>query len=139
MPKSGNSSPFMFSILSGIFLIISGTRGSIGVYGQLILKITSFFDYFPFFYLLKAVVFILFLFAYFGGLTVILGGYLIRKSQVVLGKFVIGVGAGMGIPSLFFTLLTLIFTKDFSAIMAQHGIIGWTGIFLSFIARAKAK
>ncbi len=60
-----------------------------------------------------------------GGFSVILGGYFIDKSQVRIGKFIIGVGAGMGIPSLLLTLFTLIAKQDFSMVIAQHGINHW--------------
>ena len=69
----------------------------------------------------------------------IFGGYLIHKSQVRMGKFIIGMGAGVGIPGLLLILITSIIGHSFPAVIAEHGIIGWTGIILSLIARSTAK
>jgi len=55
-------------------------------------------------------------------------------SQVILGKFIIGIGAGIGIPDLLLTLFSLIVTGDFLSVVAQHGTIGWMGIILSLVA-----
>jgi len=140
MPRrKGLSTPVMLSLLSGVLLIISGTRGSIGVYGIIISVLALFLEDALLLLILKAVAFVLIFFASLGGVSVVLGGYLIYKSRVRLGKFLIGLGAGVGIPGLLLTLFTLIVSKDFSAVIAQRGVIGWTGVFLSLIARATAR
>jgi len=139
MPEKENTAPFILAILSGVLLIASGTRGSIGVYGIILSTIASFVEDTIIVSILDVVTLILILLASLGGVSVILGGYLIRKSQVILGKFIIAIGAGIGIPGLLLTVLTLIVTRDFFSVIAQHGIIGWAGIFLSLVARAKAK
>ena len=139
MPKNKKSTPFILSILSGILLMISGTSGSIGVYGRILSLITSSVENDLVLSTLRVVAFILIFIASLGGISVIFGGYLIYKSQVRLGKFIIGIGAGVGIPGLLLTLFTSIISRSFPAIIAEHGIIGWTGIILSLIARSIAK
>ena len=139
MPKNKKSTPFILSILSGILLMISGTSSSIGVYGTIFSLITSFVENDLVLSTLRVVAFILIFIASLGGISVIFGGYLIYKSQVRMGKFIIGIGAGVGIPGLLLTLFTSIISRSFPAVIAEHGIIGWTGIILSLIARSIAK
>ena len=143
MPKKTkekkNLSAVILSIVSGILLIISGTHGSMRVYGIILSMLASFIVDTLALSILGVISLILTFLASLGGFSVILGGYFIDKSQVRVGKFIIGVGAGMGIPSLLLTLFTLIAKQDFSMVIAQHGIIGWTGIALSIIARTIAK
>ena len=134
MPKNKKSTPFILSILSGILLMISGTSGSIGVYGTILSLITSFVENDLVLSTLRVVAFILIFIASLGGISVIFGGYLIYKSQVRMGKFIIGIIAGVGIPGLLLALFTSIISCNFPAVIAEHGIIGWTGIILSLIA-----
>lgn len=137
MPK--NLTTFVLSIFSGILLVISGISGSLGVYGTTLSTLTSFSQDKLTVSILESLTIILIFLASLGGFAVILGGFLIYKSQVRLGKFILGLGAGVGIPGLLLTVITAIVAQEFSVIMTQYGIFGWTGIVLSFIARAVAK
>jgi len=137
--SDGGKNAFRFSILSGILLIISGTRGSVGVYGAILIVLTLLVKNVLLLSILRVVAFVFILLASLGGVSVIFGGHLIRRSQVRLGKFVIGIGSGMSTPGLLLTLLILFVARDLPAIVAEHGVIGWTGIILSLVARAKAK
>lgn len=139
MSKTKNLPAFTLSILSGILLIISGTRGSIGIYGMIFSILASFVEDALILSILGAVALTLMFLASLGGFSVILGGYLVYKSKVRLGRFIIGLGAGVGIPGLLLTLFTFIVRQNVSAVMAQHGVVGWTGILLSLIARTIAK
>ena len=139
MPKEKNLTTLMLTIFSGILLILSGTSGYIGVYGTVLSTLALFFENALVLSILRFIALILIFLASLGGFSVILGGYLIHKSRVSLGKFIIGLGAGVGIPGLLLTLFAVIVTQEFSAIIAQHGIMGWTGIALSLIARKAEK
>jgi len=44
MPKKENTTRFALSILSGVLLVVSGTRGSIGVYEIVLSTIVSFVE-----------------------------------------------------------------------------------------------
>ena len=137
--SDGGKNAFRFSILSGILLIISGTRGSVVVYGAILIVLTLLVKNVLLLSILRVVAFVLIVLASLGGVSVIFGGNLIRKSHVRLGKFVIGIGSGVSTPGLLLTLLILFVTRDLPAVVAEHGIMGWTGIIVSLIARAKAK
>jgi len=119
--------------------MVSGTSGSIGIYGTILSLLASYVEHDLALLTLRVVAFALIFIASLGGASVILGGYLIHKSQVRMGKFIIGIGAGIGIPGLTLTLITSIISRSFPAVIAEHGIIGWTGIILSLIARSIAK
>jgi len=139
MPNTKNLTVFILSIISGILLIVSGIHGSIGVYETILSTVALFFKHALAQSIIGSVALILILLASLGGFSVILGGYLIYKNRIRTGKFMIGLGASVGLPGLILILLTLTATQQFSLIIAQYGIIGWTGIALSLITRAVAK
>lgn len=139
-PEKSNL-PAFISIVSGVLLVISGTQGyysGIGVYGELLKAILSLFEDTAIPSALEAVGKIPIFLASIGGFSVIIGGFLLYASQVRLGKLIVAIGAGIGIPELILALAALISSRDVSA-LAQYQITGWAGIVLSIIARAKAK
>jgi len=139
-PKK-NTLPFFVSIISGILLLISGTQGyysGIGVYGALISAIVQSFEDTLILSIVEFISRIPIFLASIGGFSVIIGGFLLYKSRVRIGKFMIGIGAGMGIPELILALAALIASRDLSLLL-QYQTTGWAGISLSLIARAKAK
>jgi len=137
--SDGGKNAFRLSILSGILLIISGTHGSVGVYGVILAVLMLLVKNVLLLSILRVVALILILLASLGGVSVIFGGSLIRKSRIRLGKFVIGIGSGMSTPGLILTLLTVFVTWNLPAVVAEHGIMGWTGMIVSLVARTKAK
>ena len=74
-----------------------------------------------------------------GGLTVIVGGFLIWKNQVSLGKSLIGIGAGISIFFVFILLIPFFTTGNILSIFSQFSVLGWIGLFLAFLARSIAK
>jgi len=130
---------FVVSIVAGLLLIVSGTRGPIGIYQLILQQLPLFTD--NTFILTAAALVLLFLviMSSLGGFVVIFGGYLIYRNHVLTGKLAIGLGAGVGIPWLLFMLLTIAVTQDFTSVIAQHSLVGWTGIILSLIARYTGK
>jgi hypothetical protein len=139
MAKRKNSAVFMLSVVSGLLLVVSGISGSTGVYGTVFSALALFVNDAFVLSVLWAVSLALVFLASLGGFAVMLGGYLIYRSQVMLGEFVMGLGAGVGVPGLALMLLTVVVVRDFSSIMAQYGVIGWIGIALSLVVRATAK
>ncbi len=139
MVKRKNSAVFLLSVFSGVLLVVSGVRGSIGGYGLVFSALALFVEDAVVLSVLWVVALVLVFLASLGGFAVMLGGYLIYRSQVMLGRLVIGLGAGVGIPGLVLMLLTVMVTRDFSSIIAQYGVIGWVGIALSLVVRAASK
>ncbi len=138
MVRRKNSAVFMLSVLSGLLLVVSGVSGSIGVYGIVFVALALFVKDIVALSVLWVAALVLVSLASLGGFAVMLGGYLIYRSQVMLGRFVMDLGAGVGVPGLVLMLFTVIITRDFSSI-AQYGVIGWIGIALSLVVRATAK
>jgi len=139
MPEKRNLLVLVLSVFGGGLLIISGTSGPIGIY-EAILQNLPLFIKDPLVLLMATVMaLILVILSSLGGLTVIVGGYLIYKGHVTTGKLMIGLGAGVGIPWLLFILFMVMITQELTSIITQHSITGWMGIIVSFIARLIAK
>ena len=129
---------FILSIPGGILLIISGTSGPIGIFLTILEKLPQFINDPLILNITAIVTLFLIILSSLGGFTVILGGYLIYKNHKGTGKMLLGLGAGVGVPWLLFILFTIMVTQEVTSIIAQHSIVGWIGITLSFIARSIA-
>ncbi|MBK5133813.1 hypothetical protein JJE00_05225 [Candidatus Bathyarchaeota archaeon] len=139
MIKKRNITAFLISVPAGLLLFIKGIQGPTGIYFLILdyvngLLTTGAIKSFLVFGLL-----VLILLSSLGGLTVIAGGFLIWKDHVSTGKFLIGIGAGISIFLVLFLLITLITSGDLSSLIAQYGVVGWTGIILAFLARSIAR
>jgi len=130
---------FVLSILGGILLVVSGTSGPIGIFLIILEELPLFTKDALILTISAMVALFLIILSSLGGFTVILGGYLIYKNHIGTGRLLIGLGAGVGIPWLLYILFTIMVTQEATAIIAQHSIVGWTGIILSFTARSIAR
>lgn len=139
MPLKTNLLTFALSILGGILLIVSGTRGPVEIFNTILERLTLFITDELILTMATMVTLFLVVLSSMGGFAVILGGYLIYKNHIKTGKLVIGLGAGVGIPWLLYILFIIVITQDVTTVIAQHSIIGWIGIILSFIARSIAR
>ncbi|MFX1346136.1 MAG: hypothetical protein ACFFAI_13575 [Promethearchaeota archaeon] len=80
-----------------------------------------------------------------GGISVIVGALIVAMNHYRLGKFIIGLGAGMGLISLIIFLVSGIFEgsvlDDLEGIVLGivNGSYGFLGILLTIIARIKMK
>ncbi len=78
-----------------------------------------------------------------GGIAVIIGGILIAMDRVGTGKFVIGLGAGVGLFGLIIILVEaflaggLAALTDILTLISQS--IAWIGVIMSIVARSMAK
>jgi len=123
---------FILSIISGIFLILSGTNGVsfLTTFSEFILR------YFNI-QVIKIIFTLLIIIASFGGIAVILGGFLIYKKKIRVGRFIIAIGTGAGLVSLLLNFLIVIITKGIP--------INWflsfstLGIIFSVLARRIVK
>ncbi len=87
--------------------------------------------------IIQVVFSILIFIASLGGIAVIIGGALIGKKKIGLGKFIIALGAGLGLIGLIFSLIVS-FTED-SLTLGSFFSIGAIGLILSIVARMLAK
>ncbi len=85
---------------------------------------------------------ILFL-ASLGGITVILGGILINKERLTLGKFLIAIGAGVGLISVIILFVTLGMSEGFvdgTEIFFENFLpLQWLAIIFAIFARRYTK
>ena len=139
-----NKKWILICIIGGILMIISSVIGSITFFetlfslieadvGEDVAKIIS------------LVIQILGYIAMGGGISVIIGALIVAMDHYRLGKFLISLGAGMGLISLIIVFLTGIFegsiVEDVEGIISEiiHGSYGFLGIVLTIIARIKLK
>ena len=139
-----NKKWILICIIGGILIIISSIVGSITFFetlfslieadvGEDVAKIVS------------LVIQILGYIAVGGGISVIIGALIVAMDHYRLGKFLISLGAGMGLISLIIVFVTGIFegsvVEDVEGIISEiiHGSYGFLGIVLTIIARIKLK
>ena len=76
-----------------------------------------------------------------GGISVIIGAILVSRDKIGLGKFIIGLGAGMGLIGLIIFLITSMLAGTVLAVVIGliNGSYGFLGVVLTIIARMKLK
>lgn len=130
---------FVLAIVAGVFLIVSGTRGPVGIY-ETIMKTLSMITSDPLILSVAGTIALVFVtLSSLGGFTVILGGFLAYRNHVRTGKLLMSIGAGFGIFSFILLLITIVLSGDLSIVTSEYSPIGWVGIILSFVARTIAK
>ena len=83
-------------------------------------------------------IFVLLIFiASLGGIAVIIGGLLIGKNKVRTGKFIIALGAGLGLIGLIVSIIIGITEGSFT--LNSLITLGAIGLILSIVARMMAK
>jgi hypothetical protein len=131
----------IFAYIGGTLLLIAGATGSTGIIGTIIEYLIENLggvtaDLLSL--ILQALNFV----ADIGGISVIIGGSFIINQRTRIGKFIIGIGAGMGLIG-FLIILASAFLHgwvnaiNFIVIISQS--IGWIGIILSIAATILAK
>jgi len=80
---------------------------------------------------------ILIFIASLGGISVIIGGLLIGKNKVKTGKFIIALGAGLGLIGLIVSII--IGLTEGSFILNSLITLGAIGLILSIVARMMAE
>jgi hypothetical protein len=84
------------------------------------------------------IVFVVLIFiASLGGIAVIIGGLLIGKDKIGTGKFLISLGAGLGLIGLIFSIVVAYMEKNLA--IGSFLSIGAIGLILSIVARIIAK
>jgi histidinol-phosphatase (PHP family) len=138
-----NKTPFLLALIGGILLWIAGATGSVGIAGTITEILASIPELAPFVDILNLIYYILLLLAGLGGITVIGGGWLMTTDRVGTGKFLIGIGAGMGLISLIIQIAQNVYTLGAGAALDLFLATAMTtigaGILLSIAARQMAK
>ena len=130
---SRNTQAMGIAFVAGIFLIIGGISGLTTWETIKDFVTTHVTDN----SIIQIVFAILIFIASLGGIAVIIGGLLIGKNNVGLGKFIIALGAGLGLIGLIFSLVITYIEGNFT--IASYSSIGAIGLILSIVARILAK
>lgn len=139
MLKKRNLSAFLFSIPAGLLLLFKGIQGPTEIYSLIFGYITNLLSVGAIRSMLVVGLLVLVVLSSLGGLTVMVGGFLIWKNHVSIGKLLIGVGAGISVFLFLFLLINVVTSGDISSVIAQYSVLGWIGIILAFLARLIAK
>lgn len=139
MPSSRQWTAIVFAATAGILLLVSGIRGPTGTYQLLQQELPKVTQNQQVLQIANIIAAIFIAIALAGGVSVLAGAILIYKNHVRTAKFLIGLGAGVGIPWLIMLAISLITTGQLATVIAQHSSIGWIGVILAFAARTIAK
>lgn len=126
--KKNNILAKKLAIISGLLLLLSGGSGVATV--QMLAGLL--FEFVPQYKLLTFLYTVLLIFASFGGITVMIGGFLIGKQKVTIGRLLIQLGSGMGVIGLIFTITIAIINN--SLIIGSFFSLGTLGVVLGVIA-----
>ncbi len=130
---SRNSQAMGLAIVAGILLLISGVSG-LATWET----IRDFVNNNIVENEIIHIVFVILIFiASLGGISVIIGGFLIGKNKVRTGKFIIAIGAGLGLIGLLVSLVISIVEGSFT--ISSLTSIGALGLILSIAARMLAE
>ena len=131
----------LLCIIGGILMFLSSVVGNVSFFATIFDVIATFAPQTA-----QVLSIILWIFAFIamgGGISVIIGALLVGKGNTGTGKFIIGLGAGMGLIGLIIFLLTTLMggtaVADFTAIYIQiaNGSYGFLGVLLTIYARMK--
>jgi hypothetical protein len=139
MPNSRQWTAIVFAAIAGILLLVSGIRGPTGTYQLLQQELPKVTQNQQVLQIANIIATIFIAIALAGGVSVLAGAILIYKNHVRTAKFLIGLGAGVGIPWLIMLAISLITTGQLATVIAQHSSLGWIGVILAFAARTIAK
>lgn len=123
----------MIAIVAGILMLIAGVSGAPA--WEMIRRFVT--RYIIDHYLVQIVFTVLIGVAALGGLSVIAGGLLIGKNRILVGKFLISLGAGMGLIGLIVSAIVAV--SENPSIIGRFTSTGGIGLILSIVARVVAK
>ena len=130
-------------IIGGVLMILSGTLGSVGFYETIFTYLSTWVPQIA--PVLSIILQIFTWIALGGGAAVIIGAIICGRGDYSLGKFIIGLGAGMGLLGLIVSLITSIyggtFVADISTLVVDigNGSYGFIGVILTIVARMNLK
>ena len=136
-----NKVPLAIGIIGGVLMISAGAVGGVGLWGYLPLLVAVLGLPTEVAYFVNILLSILNWIAAFGGFAVIFGFALLLVNRIRTGRFIIGLGAGMGIFSLLFLFIGY-FLTGISPVVWPVILLnspGLLGAILVTIARYMAK
>lgn len=139
--KPSNFPSLVLATIAGIILIVSRTTGSLGFYETILNYIAAQFGG-EVAIVISYVLWALSIIASLGGIAVIIGGILIHRGRVTTGRFIISIGAGMGIIGLLVEIGSAAlqgWTSLVGLIFAMTQSLSWIGIILSIVASLIAR
>jgi hypothetical protein len=129
------------ALIGGILLFQVSWVGSVGFIADIAAYAAAFFPTAA-----EAITLILTILLYIaslGGIAVIIGGILIAMERIGTGKFVIGLGAGVGLFGLIIMLVEAYLAGGTAAItdilLMISQSMAWIGVIMSIVARSRAK
>jgi hypothetical protein len=128
-----NNTAMIIAIIAGLLLLISGISGITTWENIQDIVTEHIIDN----YMIGIVFAILIFIASLGGISVIIGGILIGKEKIGIGKFFITLGAGIGLIGLIFSIIVTVLEGSFT--LGSYFSIGAIGLILSIIARMITK
>jgi hypothetical protein len=128
-----NKTAMIVAIIAGIFLLIAGVSGLATWETIKTFVVENLTDSF----IVQVIFSILLFIASLGGLSVIIGGILIGKDKVRTGKFMITLGAGIGLIGLIISII--IAYMENSIVIGSFFSVGFIGLILSIVARLMVK
>jgi hypothetical protein len=123
-----NKIPFILCLIGGALMIYAGVVGSIGFWDNLITYAATIAPGYE--DIMLWILVILQNVASFGGIAVIIGGYLITTDRVGTGKFIIGISAGMGIFGLIMLVYNMYMAMGMAAFSEIYNLISTTAAIL---------
>jgi hypothetical protein len=128
------------ALIGGFLLFQVSWVGSIGFIADIAVYAQTYFPAAA--EMITLVLTILLYIASLGGIAVIIGGILIAMDRIGTGKFVIGLGAGIGLFGLIIMLVEAYLAggvdalTDILTVISQS--IAWIGVIMSIVARSRA-
>ncbi len=138
---SRNKIAALLAYVGGTLLLVAGATGSTGIIGTILEYLIENLggataD------MASLVLQVLNVIADLGGISVIIGGSLIINQRIRTGKFLIGIGAGMGLIGFLIILVSAFLHGWINALNFLTTIIqsiGWIGVIISLTARLVAR
>jgi len=141
-----NKKWIILCILGGILMFIGSATGSIALY-EVIYELTIGYIGEELATIFSIILKIFGYIAAGGGISVIVGALIVAMGRYRLGKFIIGLGVGLGLISLIIFIITAIiegtitgfFIELITELIALKGGFGFTGAILTFFSRRQLK
>jgi len=132
-----NQVPIVLAFIGGFLLFQTAWIGSVGFLDDIANYATTYFPASA--EVVTLILNILVYIAGLGGIAVIIGGILFLMNRIGTGKFVIGLGAGIGLIGLIIMLAEAVIAGGVEALLDVVTLISqsiaWIGVILSIIAR----